>query len=64
MTLTRFQRNANEEHFINALSMINDGGYYCWKDQQQAMLVKNNKYNLTLIQYEKIYNIYLKCYKS
>ena len=57
MTLTKFQRNANEEHFIKHLSMIKDGGFYFWIDQQEKMIVKNNKFNLSQIQYAKVLNI-------
>tara|TARA_R110001592_G_scaffold27066_2_gene100683 strand:- start:822 stop:1034 length:213 start_codon:yes stop_codon:yes gene_type:complete len=57
MGLTKFQKEANEEHFIKHLSMIKDGGFYFWIDQQEKMMIKNNKYDLTQIQYAKMLHI-------
>ena len=55
--LTKSQKLANEEHFKKSICSIKDGGFYFWVDKQEALIVKDNKFNLTNIQFSYISEI-------
>ena len=55
--LTKSQKLANEEHFKKSICSIKDGGFYFWQNKQEALIVKDNKFNLTNIQFSYISEI-------
>tara|TARA_R110000782_G_scaffold31516_1_gene77462 strand:+ start:191 stop:406 length:216 start_codon:yes stop_codon:yes gene_type:complete len=55
--LTKSQKLANEQHFNFAINNIKDGGFYFWQNKQEALIVKDNKFNLTNIQFSYISEI-------
>ncbi len=57
MPLTNWEKLANEKHFDQMKNVIEEGGFYCWINEQECLHIKDGKFNLTPIQLEKLSRI-------
>jgi len=43
MPLTKQQKTDNATHFLYAIRVLEEGGTYCWLDEQETFIIKGGK---------------------